>query len=830
VTALRAWTAADINNCEFLVLNDSTQAPLTPAAPAITIITADDLDDGDSVLGVDDTFTIEFDVNTDRGNLGGAHSSADMANYFSLSAGTFGTGGSYFATWNGDAEVEIRVVTITDADLPLTPAPGLTLTLKAAANIKNFASTSVESTSGAIVGGDWGAAGGGGTWTGQVLTGWNNDGTALDATALTEIRVNDDFKGLALVTDGTTIAAQNYVSAEFDETFPGGATPTSAFLYFDWIGQNNKTGQFQLWLNKTKDTTLWHTGSPTTPASFINTVWFPWDDVGGIQNWNVTAFLTSAADINNCEFLVLSDVGGGNNKLYPDHVYLEVDYDGGASSAQPITLTITPGDGTEGDGEITDKGRVSVPTDPGADLDVTLFSTDTTEATVPVFVTIPNGSTFVDFNITVIDDPDVDGTQTVTVTGSAAGWISGLDSMNVSDDDSLSLFADHIYIEVDYGGGGGAQPITVTITPASATEGDAPLVGQGEVRIPAALGSNLQVTLLSVDPTEVTVPATATITVGNTFATFDITVENDTEVDGTQTAIVTGAAAGWISGLDSMDITDNESAAPFSDLLVPTDIKTAWVGSKHEVGIAAEACMGCHGGVDGTRSPTYPQNAHGSTQLKLLSANGDAVCAVCHGTIKLHNSANTSTGYGAWGTTFTCLTCHAPHGSANLKLVRDTITVASADVAVFEGSFSPLLNTMDPGKADNGLADLSTPGAGVCEGCHTQTVDGVTPIYRNTGESDNSIHATSACIDCHPHTDGFKGGGSCLSCHNALKGAVGPGTDYRRIVVGGSGDFSRASRHVTTVTEADCAVCHDQSTTGGPSRTVARAGASRSSV
>ena len=88
------------------------------------------------------------------------------------------------------------------------------------------------------------------------------------------------------------------------------------------------------------------------------------------------------------------------------------------------------------------------------------------------------------------------------------------------------------------------------------------------------------------------------------------------------------------------------------------------------------------------------------------------------------------------------------------------------------------------GVEDDGLANASDDGTGICEVCHTDT-----SVFKNNasgagGRTGGHETKLGACVDCHPHTDGFKGGGSCLSCHNALKGAVGPGTDYRRIVGG----------------------------------------------
>lgn len=70
-------------------------------------------------------------------------------------------------------------------------------------------------------------------------------------------------------------------------------------------------------------------------------------------------------------------------------------------------------------------------------LTVSLSSSDNGEATVPTSVTIPAGqSESAPFNIVAVDDAINDGTQTVTVTASASGYVDALDSVDVTDDDN----------------------------------------------------------------------------------------------------------------------------------------------------------------------------------------------------------------------------------------------------------------------------------------------------------------------------------------------------------------------------------------------------------
>ncbi len=74
-------------------------------------------------------------------------------------------------------------------------------------------------------------------------------------------------------------------------------------------------------------------------------------------------------------------------------------------------------------------------TDLGSPLNVTLASSDTTEATVPATVTIPADASSATFVISGVDDSLSDGEQTVTITATAAGLLDGHDMLRVIDDE-----------------------------------------------------------------------------------------------------------------------------------------------------------------------------------------------------------------------------------------------------------------------------------------------------------------------------------------------------------------------------------------------------------
>ena len=84
-------------------------------------------------------------------------------------------------------------------------------------------------------------------------------------------------------------------------------------------------------------------------------------------------------------------------------------------------------------------GTVRRNTPPVGDLEVSLASSDTSEVTVLPTVTIPDGSVTVAFVMTGVEDGEVDGLQTATITASRAGYSSGAATVNVSDVDLPDL-------------------------------------------------------------------------------------------------------------------------------------------------------------------------------------------------------------------------------------------------------------------------------------------------------------------------------------------------------------------------------------------------------
>ncbi|MBC8356249.1 MAG: hypothetical protein H8E66_30085, partial [Planctomycetes bacterium] len=206
-----------------------------------------------------------------------------------------------------------------------------------------------------------------------------------------------------------------------------------------------------------------------------------------------------------------------------------------------LTVSISAASVSEGAGAAATTATVTRNVaDVSAALTVTLATNDTSEATVQTTVTILANQAFATFDIDAVDDAIVDGPQTVTVTATAAGFSDGTDTVDVTDDDVLTLTVDIVAASISEGAGTGATTGTVT-------------------RNAGDLSSAVTVTLSSDDAGEaVPQPLMVTILANDTSATFNIDAVEDVISDGVQTATIKATASGYVSGTDTVDVTDND--------------------------------------------------------------------------------------------------------------------------------------------------------------------------------------------------------------------------------------------------------------------------------
>jgi hypothetical protein len=124
------------------------------------------------------------------------------------------------------------------------------------------------------------------------------------------------------------------------------------------------------------------------------------------------------------------------------------------------------------------------------------------------------------------------------------------------------------YTGIDYGRWyawwGTGNPVFPQIylhIPTEATEGDGTLVGQGSVSISSLTTTDIVVNLASSDTSEVTVPASVVIAAGQSNAFFDLTIIDDSLLDGDQVVAITANAPALNSAKGAyFTVHDNETA------------------------------------------------------------------------------------------------------------------------------------------------------------------------------------------------------------------------------------------------------------------------------
>ena len=186
---------------------------------------------------------------------------------------------------------------------------------------------------------------------------------------------------------------------------------------------------------------------------------------------------------------------------------------------------------------VTRSGSVS------AALTVDLQSSDTTEVAVPATVTIPAGQQNTAFFAEVLDDTIVDPSQVVTVTASAAGFVSDTADVGVLDDETPSLG-----IDVPVQSMGEGETVTATVSRSYGMDED-----------PAYMTDQpLTVTLVDVSGGQFTMPSTVEIPAGSLEATFELTATDDEIPEANALHEIDATASGYLSGTAGVTVEDDD--------------------------------------------------------------------------------------------------------------------------------------------------------------------------------------------------------------------------------------------------------------------------------
>ncbi len=186
----------------------------------------------------------------------------------------------------------------------------------------------------------------------------------------------------------------------------------------------------------------------------------------------------------------------------------------------------------------------------------------------------------------------------------------------------------------------------------------------------------------------------------------------------------------------------------------------------------------------------------------LAKERSDQLCIDCHN-VSSHSSQAADTGDGNWA--ILCTDCHTAHNTKNIMIIKDNITTPNSGVKAVK-----LYNRT--GDAPNSFVDSTATGAdikGVCQVCHTQTVNPfpLTARWRNTGNGGAHYTAavgTQACTLCHTHAQGFKS--SCDMCHDAPPAA---GKHATHFGTGIKNYGNTAIQSTPTAYGFSCGICHN---------------------
>jgi len=234
-------------------------------------------------------------------------------------------------------------------------------------------------------------------------------------------------------------------------------------------------------------------------------------------------------------------------------------------------------------------------------------------------------------------------------------------------------------------------------------------------------------------------------------------------------------------------------------------VTTALSNGNHALTIQATDAAG---NIATFNQPFQSRNSGGAASgagTLLRRSTGSQLCLDCHN-LQTHSSQYTSTTHGNWA--IDCLTCHTPHKTTNIHLIRNTLATPSSGNAtvVFRqddkaGGTNPQLSYL----GDYSGAGNTPYNDGICESCHTKTSH-----YRNDSSGGDHTHNTAVrCISCHKHDTGFAGA-ACNACHKAPP-AVGKHGKHDEV---GSvpTSYTMTASHATTVAYGfACAKCHSGS-------------------
>jgi hypothetical protein len=223
------------------------------------------------------------------------------------------------------------------------------------------------------------------------------------------------------------------------------------------------------------------------------------------------------------------------------------------TDAEKLTITLDQSSIREDAGNSATLATLSRSnTDTLLPLSIQLTNSDASEARIPVSITIPSGTQSVSFPLDAIDDTLLDGSQSVTLAGSANGYVSASATLVVTDAEFVSIRLNKSSVSENAGDNSVFATVELTTTD----------------RTVATL-----VQLTSSDTTELTVPASIFIPANVLSVVVPVSVGDDDLLDGTQQVIVQATSTNYLDGSGSIAIDDWETlSVQLSQARVPETV------------------------------------------------------------------------------------------------------------------------------------------------------------------------------------------------------------------------------------------------------------------
>lgn len=203
------------------------------------------------------------------------------------------------------------------------------------------------------------------------------------------------------------------------------------------------------------------------------------------------------------------------------------------TASTPLTVSLPA---SLNEGGTPGSGTVSIAATEASDLQITLSAFEAGMVTVPAFVTIPAGSTSATFDISAVNNSLLQGQRNVVVSALAPAHSRGTATCTINDNDGGSL---------------------AVIFPSIVTEGTETTV-TGTLKLSQPAPGPLVVSLVSSNPSRLSLPATVAFPAGQESLSVTATITNDAAATGPTAVSITASAPFWTGDTTAITINDDE--------------------------------------------------------------------------------------------------------------------------------------------------------------------------------------------------------------------------------------------------------------------------------